>query len=117
MDSARDAQKPPIASALTVDSAPPATMTSASPYSMMRAASPRLWFAVEHALTIAMFGPSKPYWIDTSPATMLMIEPGTKNGEILRRPPRMKSDLVSSIIGSPPMPEPMHTPTRSSSPV
>ena len=38
--------------AMTVASAPPATMTSASPYSMSRAASPMLWLAVEQALTV-----------------------------------------------------------------
>ena len=47
---------------------------------------------------------------------MLMIEPGTKNGEILRTPPSRYASFVCSIIGRPPMPEPMHTPTRSLSP-
>ena len=47
---------------------------------------------------------------------MLMIVPGTKNGEILRTPPCMYARCVSSIIGRPPMPEPMHTPQRSLSP-
>ncbi|MBS1136728.1 MAG: hypothetical protein H6R11_682 [Proteobacteria bacterium] len=42
-----------------------------------------------------------------------MIEPGTKNGEILRGPPACTAVLVSSISGRPPMPEPMHTPMRS----
>jgi hypothetical protein len=32
-------------------------MTSASPYSIKRSASPMLWFAVEHALTVPRFGP------------------------------------------------------------
>ena len=41
---------------------------------------------------------------------MLMIEPGTKNGEILRGPPASTASCVSSISGSPPMPEPMQTP-------
>jgi hypothetical protein len=53
-------QKPPTPSALTVASVPPAIITSASPYSINRPASPMLWFAVEHALTIAMFGPPYP---------------------------------------------------------
>ena len=47
---------------------------------------------------------------------MLMMEPGTKNGVILRHPPAMYMAFVSSISGRPPMPEPMHTPTRSLSP-
>ena len=47
---------------------------------------------------------------------MLMIDPGTKNGEILRTPPLRNAVCVSSIIGRPPMPDPTHTPTRSLSP-
>ena len=47
---------------------------------------------------------------------MLTMEPGTKNGVILRQPPAMYTAFVSSISGRPPMPEPMHTPTRSLSP-
>ena len=46
-----------------------------------------------------------------------MIVPGTKNGLTLRRPEAEYARCVSSIIGSPPMPEPMHTPARSLSPV
>ena len=87
MDSALAAQKPPTPSGLMVASEPPATIASASPYSISRAASPMLWLAVEQAVTVARFGPLYPYWIDTRPEIMLMIEPGTKNGEILRGPP------------------------------
>ena len=47
---------------------------------------------------------------------MLTMEPGTKNGVILRQPPAMYAAFVSSISGRPPMPEPMQTPTRSLSP-
>jgi hypothetical protein len=57
VDSARAAQKPPMPSALTVASVPPATITSASPYSISRPASPMLWFDEEHADTIARLGP------------------------------------------------------------
>ena len=42
---------------------------------------------VVHAVTTARFGPVKPYLIETCPEIMLMIVPGTKNGEILRGPP------------------------------
>jgi hypothetical protein len=42
-----------------------------------------------------------------------MIEPGTKNGVILRGPPARKALCVSSISGRPPMPEPMQAPTCS----
>ena len=40
---------------------------------------------------------------------MLMIVPGTKNGEIFRSPPPA-ARCVSSIIGRPPIPEPIETP-------
>ncbi len=42
---------------------------------------------VVHAVTTARFGPVKPYLIETCPEIMLMIVPGTKNGEIFRGPP------------------------------
>ncbi len=51
--------------------------------------------------------------IDIWPEIMLMIEPGTKNGDTRRGPRLTSSVCVSSISGRPPMPEPMMTPTRS----
>ena len=62
-------------------------MTSASPYWISRAASPMQCVLVVHAVTTARFGPVMPYLIDTWPEIMLMMVPGTKNGEILRGPP------------------------------
>ncbi|CFP59779.1 Uncharacterised protein [Bordetella pertussis] len=53
VDSARIAAKPPMPSGETVDSAPPASMTSASPYSIRRAASPMQCRPVVHADTTA----------------------------------------------------------------
>ncbi len=41
-----------------------------------------------------------------------MIEPGTKNGEIRRGPPLSRALWLCSIIGRPPIPEPMATPMR-----
>ena len=52
---------------------------------MSRAAKPMQCVLVVHAVTIARFGPVKPYLIETWPEIMLMIVPGTKNGEILSR--------------------------------
>jgi hypothetical protein len=52
----------------------------------MRIAKPILCVAVAQAVTQAMFGPFRPSMIDKLPAAMLMIELGTKNGEILRGP-------------------------------
>jgi hypothetical protein len=112
VDSARIAAKPPTPSGETVASVPPATITSASPYSILRAASPMQCSPVVHAVTTERFGPLKPKRIDTWPATMLMIDAGTKNG-VMRRGPRLASSAwVFSISGRPPMPEPMMQPMR-----
>src|SRR5256885_2679028 len=78
------AAKPPTPRGETVASVPPATTTSASPYSIMRPASPMQCSPVVQAVTTARFGPLKPKRMDTWPATMLMMEAGTKNG-VMRR--------------------------------
>lgn len=112
VDSARMAAKPPMPSGDTVASEPPAIITSASPYSIMRPASPMQCRPVVQAVTMAMFGPLKPNFIDTCPEIMLMIEAGTKKG-VMRRGPRLVSSVcVSSISGKPPMPEPITQPMR-----
>ncbi len=98
---------------LTHASAPPAIIASASPYSIMRAASPTQCALVVHADTIETFGPFALNWIEIKPATMLMIVPGTKKGDRRRGPLAIISRMLSSIIGSPPMPDPTFTPTRS----
>src|SRR6185503_8837519 len=90
-DRARAAQNPPTPSGDTHDSEPPAIITSASPYSIRRPASPIEWLAVVHAVTTARFGPFSPYMIDNWPEIRLMIEPGTKNGVILRGPPASRA--------------------------
>ena len=46
---------------------------------------------------------------------MLMIVDGTKNGETLRGPPSSRVRCCASMFGSPPIPEPIATPTRSTS--
>src|SRR5471032_1754408 len=88
-------------------------MTSASPYTIMRAAAPMQCRPVVQAVTIDRLGPRMPYLIDRLPEIILMIEAGTKNGEIRRGPRLSYSSLVSSISGRPPIPEPMMTPMRS----
>src|SRR5438874_13338834 len=85
-DSARAEAKPPRPSGDTVDSAPPATITSASPYSIRRAAAPMQCRPVVQAVTIARFGPRRPNLIDRSPELMLKIKDGTKNGEVQHGP-------------------------------
>src|SRR5690606_19833897 len=87
VDSAFAEEKPPIANGVTVDSAPPQTIMSASPYSIMRADRPMACKPVVQAVTTEMFGPLRPCMMDRLPEIMLMIVPGMKNGEILRGPP------------------------------
>src|SRR6185369_17994322 len=98
-DSARAAAKPPTPRGDTHDSEPPATITSASPLSIIRADRPMACRPVVQAVTTAMFGPLKPYLIDTWPEIMLMIDAGTKNGEMRRGPRLVSSAWVFSIIG------------------
>ena len=105
--------KPPMPSGQIVDSAPPATITSASPYSINRPAAPIECRPVVHAVTMARFGPRNPYWIDRFPEIMLMIDPGIMNGETRRGPRFSNSVWLSSIIGRPPMPDPITHPMRS----
>jgi hypothetical protein len=47
------------------DSVPPASITSASPSAISRAASPIACAPVEHAVTTAWFGPLSPCSIET----------------------------------------------------
>jgi hypothetical protein len=65
VESARQAAKPAIEMRLTGDSAPPATITSASPMAMMRQLSPIACAPVEQAVTTEWLGPLRPKRIDT----------------------------------------------------
>jgi hypothetical protein len=65
VDSARQAAKPASDRRLIGDSVPPATMTSASPSAISRAASPIACDPVEQAVTTALLGPLSPCAIDT----------------------------------------------------
>ena len=56
-DLARAAQNPPIARGDVAYSDPPASMTSASPCSILRPARPMQCAEVAHAVTIDRFGP------------------------------------------------------------
>ena len=71
--------------------------------------------AEEQAETIDKLGPLKPYLIATVPEAMLIIEPGTKKGEILFGPFSFNTREFFSIVSNPPMPEPMETPILSKS--
>ena len=105
--------KPATASSVIAASEPPATITSASPYSIILAASPIECVPVVHAVTMATFGPFNPYIIDKLPEIILIIVPGIKKGETFLCPPSSKTSLVDSMRSIPPIPEPMDTPILS----
>ncbi len=94
-------------------SAPPVIAASASPYWIMRYASPIACAPVVQAVIVARFGPFAPYLIETWPDVMFAMSPGMKNGENLSGPPSHTRRCWLSISGRPPMPEPMTTATRS----
>ena len=76
-------------------SAPPATITSASPSMMSRAASPMAWTPVAQAVTTEWFGPLKPYLMETCPEARLISADGMKNGDIRRALPLATSSDAS----------------------
>src|SRR5262245_59457157 len=81
---------------------------------MVRMPRPMAWVDVVHAVTTPRFGPFKLYLMDRCPEIMLMIEAGTKNGEILRGlfcAVRYAS-YSFSMVQSPPMPAPHTAPQR-----
>ena len=71
--------------------------------------------AEEQADTIDKFGPLKPYLIAMFPDAIFIIEPGTKNGEILLGPFSVRIMAFSSMVESPPIPELTDTPIFSNS--
>ena len=100
---------------VSVASAPPATMTSASPRAIIRAASPIAWAPVAHAEAIENPGPWASRRIAIVPAAALGIIIVTNSGETPRSP--FSSQLLHSrsTLSRPPTAEPMSTPKRSGS--
>ncbi len=86
VESARQATKPPMPSRQIAASAPPATITSASPRAISRAASPMACAPVEQAVTTAWLGPLSPCRMETCPEARLMSMAGITNGESRRGP-------------------------------
>jgi len=70
-------QKPPTEVGDEPRSAPPATITSASPYWIMRIAMPIEWLDVAQAETAEKLGPLMPVSSETWPGSMLMMVLGT----------------------------------------
>ena len=94
-------------------SAPPATITSASPRAISRAASPMAWAPVAQAVTTEWFGPFSPWRIEIWPDARLISDIGMKKGLTRRGPCSFRTMAVSAMGPRPPMPEPTMTPVRS----
>src|SRR5262245_169993 len=105
-------QNPAMVSGTMMASAPPAIITSASPRSMRRMASPSAWLPVAQAVTTAEFGPLAPNRIEISPEAMFTISIGMKNGDTRSGPLALRTSWESSSVVIPPMPEPTRTPKR-----
>ncbi len=95
-----------------VASAPPQTITSASPNFMMRQASPMLWLEVAQAVTMDMFGPPRPYSMEMRPEAMLLIMYGIMKGDTRAGPLERSVACWLSSVPRPPMPLPTMTPMR-----
>src|SRR5271168_4788747 len=101
VDIARAAQKPHMPIGFTGASAPPAIITSASPSTTSRAASPIACTPVAQAVTAEWFGPLKPYLMEKLPDARLISAEGMKNGESrLPLPDRIVAD-PSKIVSTP----------------
>lgn len=81
MERERERAKPEKARGWMQDSAPPATMTVASPKAMKRAASPMECAPVVQAVETEWLGPRKEWRMEMWPAARLMRSLGTKRGE------------------------------------
>ena len=92
VDSARQAAKPASASRPIGDSAPPATITSASPSMISRAASPIACAPVEQAVTTAWFGPLSPCRIETWPDDQIDQPAGNEEGRDAARALSLQDD-------------------------
>ena len=110
-DRARMLEKPAMPIGVIAASVPPVTMTSASSCWMALKASPMALAALAQAVATAVFGPRRPYWIETCPLAALTISLGIVKAETLSGPfVQISRECCASISFSPPMPEPRMTP-------
>ena len=111
--SARARANPPIVTASTHASVPPASIKSASPRWIDRNASPTACAPAAHAVAVVRFGPRKSCAIDTCPAAALHKTRGTKNGEsFLPSLPRSSKRPAWVTSETWPIPLPIDTPAR-----
>ena len=77
-------ENPPTARGVITASVPPAIAASASPYWIIRNASPTAWAPVVQAVDVQRFGPLRPYLIEMLPPASFVMSPVMKNGEMTR---------------------------------
>ena len=111
MERAVKAVKPATPRGQMLASVPPAAITSASPYWMLRMASPMELVPVAQAVTTLMLFPFKPNIMETLPAAMFEIIRGTIRGLTLDGPFVRIFSCSFSVTWRLPIPEPMDTPT------
>ena len=95
------------------ESVPPASITSASPRWIARKASPTAWLLAAQAVVGLKIGPRAPVRMDTHPAAMLGRLPGSAYALTPSMPSRWSVSHELRSMGTPPMPVPTDTPTRS----
>ena len=70
---------------------------SASPFRMIRKASPIAWLPAAQAVTVAELGPAAPVLIETCPAASLIIAAGIKNGDIHSIGLAQNNDFIEDV--------------------
>ena len=100
---------------VTQASVPPASITSALPSRIRRAASPTAWVPDVQAVQMQKLGPVHPSFMATNPAVAFAIIMGTRNGDTREAPRRNSSCSCSSWVMRPPTPVPTTTPQRAGS--
>jgi len=95
---------PAIPKGITAASLPPAIITSKYPSLIALKASPILFAALAHAVTLLIATPLNPYSIAMFPAARLIIDAGIKNGLNLSYPLSLALSSCSAMVLSPPIP-------------
>ena len=95
-----------------LDSAPPASITSARPVRIASVASPSAWFPDAQAVVVHETGPRRPSSIEAWAAPMFGMIIGMKSGDTRSGPRSSQRITWSTNVVSPPMPLPTIAPAR-----
>ena len=106
VERARMDAKPATESGVTAASLPPQIITSASPRSRMRKASPMAWAPVVQAVEGVRLGPVAPYLIEICPAARLAMVALMKKGETRPGPEARSFACSRSMTSKAPIPLP-----------